>query len=249
MSELEVPRGPDTMSPELADAKNYYRWVFDRIAPYLGDRILDIGGGYGSHLDPIVRSGRRVLSVDHSPEATEWMESRFGDQSGFETLCADFDAEETRRELLARDFDTIVCLNVLEHIEDDLAALKGMGAILGKGGTLVLQIPAHPRLYGRLDSLAGHYRRYTASGMEKLLTAAGFDNLRIEYFNRFGVLPWLINGRLFKPKRMDTEGVGLQVRIFDHYLVPVARLVDAVLRLPFGQSLIAIARFPGGLAC
>ncbi len=238
------------MSPEMAHAARYYRWVFERIAPHLGDRILDIGGGYGSHLEPVLDSGRGVVSIDHSPEAARSMNERFASRPAFEALCADFSTREMRRELVARGFDTILCLNVLEHIEDDLAALRHMAEFLAPSeGTLVLQVPAHPWLYGRLDSLAGHHRRYTAPRLERQMRQAGFTDPRVFYFNRFGVLPWFVTGRILKPARLDSHGVGAQVKIFDRYLVPVARLLDTVLPLPLGQSLIAVARAPRGQTC
>ncbi len=235
------------MSPELALASNYYRWTLEKVLPHLGRSVLDIGGGFGSHLEALLLSGRRVTSIDRSAEAVEWMEQRFAGRPGFQALCADFDAEDTRRELRGRDFDTVLCLNVLEHIADDLRALRGMHAILARrGGALVLQVPAHAWLFGRLDSLAGHHRRYSAARLGQLLAEAGFREARVSHFNRFGVLPWFVTGRLLKPARIDSGTVGAQVRIFDRYLVPLARLLEVLLPLPIGQSLIAVARAEGG---
>ena len=243
----EAPAGPQTMSPELAAAANYYRWTNERILPHLGQRILDIGGGFGSHLEPILRSGRNVTSIDRSAEAVAWMEQRFAGLGGFSALCADFDAEDVRRELARGEFDTVLCLNVLEHIADDARALGGMRAVLGqRSGAVVLQVPAHPWLYGRLDELAGHHRRYTRASLARLLAEAGFEEPRVTHFNRFGVVPWFVNGRLMKPERIDSGTVGAQVRIFDRFLVPLARAVEVVLPLPFGQSLIAVARSGSG---
>ena len=245
-----APAGPQTMSPELAAAANYYLWTLARIQPHLGQRILDIGGGFGSHLEPILGTGRRVTSIDRSPEAVEWMRERFADRPGFRALCADFDSETTLRELRTQEFDTVLCLNVLEHIADDRRALRGMRAVLAsRGGTLILQVPAHAWLYGRLDSLAGHHRRYTASGLARLLVEAGFPEPRVSHFNRFGVVPWFINGRLLRPERIDSGTVGTQVKIFDQYLVPLARALEVLLPLPIGQSLIAIASSPGEDPC
>jgi SAM-dependent methyltransferase len=238
------------MSPELAGATNYYRWTLTRIEPHLGRRILDIGGGFGSHLEPILATGRQVTSIDRSTEAVEWMRTRFAGRPGFRALCADFDAEATLRELRTQEFDTVLCLNVLEHIADDRRALRGMRAILAsRGSNLVLQVPAHRWLYGRLDSLAGHHRRYVAADLARLLVEAGFPQPRVAHFNRFGVLPWFVNGRLLKPGRIDSEAVGAQVRVFDRYLVPLARAFELLFPIPIGQSLIAIAPSPGGDPC
>jgi SAM-dependent methyltransferase len=115
----EAPAGPLTMSPEMAGAARYYRWTYERIRPHLGEHVLDIGGGFGSHLEPVLASGRRVTSIDRSLEAVAWMERRFAGRPGFRALCADFDAADARRELGSEGFDTVLCLNVLEHIRDD----------------------------------------------------------------------------------------------------------------------------------
>lgn len=230
------------MAPELAGATRYYAWVFDAIAPALGRRVLDIGGGYGSHLEAVVASGRSVVSLDLSSEAAQGMRERYRGRPNFQALCGDFQSPETQRQLLDLDFDTILCLNVLEHMEDDQGALSQMRTLLARnGGNLVLQIPAHRWLYGRLDELAGHHRRYTAPEIAERLRGAGFQPSKIRYFNRFGVLPWLINGRVMKPRRIDAASVGAQVRIFDRYLVPLARFLEKVLVIPVGQSLLAVA--------
>jgi len=230
------------MAPELAGATRYYAWVFDAIAPALGQRVLDIGGGYGSHLEPVVASGRSVVSLDLSSEAAQGMRERYRAKPNFQALCGDFQSPETRRQLRDLDFDTILCLNVLEHIEDDQGALSQMRTLLARrGGKLVLQLPAHPWLYGKLDELAGHHRRYSSPEITQRLEEAGFRGVTVRYFNRFGVLPWLINGRLLKPRRIDAASVDAQVRIFDRYLVPLARVLEKLLVLPLGQSLLAVA--------
>src|SRR4030095_16649601 len=134
------------------------------------------------------------------------------------------------------------------HIDDDVGALRAMrGIVAARQGCVVLQLPAHPWLYGRLDALAGHRRRYTARSIRERLLEAGLDVSLVKYFNRFGVLPWWVNGRL-KP-RLDSALVGAQVRLFDRYLVPVSRALDAVVPLPFGQSLIAVGKTQAERPC
>jgi len=230
------------MSPDLAGATRYYAWIFDTIAPALGRSVLDIGGGYGSHLEPVIASGRSVISLELSSDAVQGMRERYRAHPNFQALCGDFQSPETRRQLDDLDFDTILCLNVLEHIQDDQGALKHMRSLLSRrGGKLILQLPAHAWLYGKLDALAGHHRRYTSTEIASHLEKAGFQGVEARYFNRFGVLPWFINGRILKPRRIDAASVGAQVRIFDRYLVPLARFLEKILVLPMGQSLFVVA--------
>jgi SAM-dependent methyltransferase len=227
------------MSPEMPGAENYYRWVVDAIQPHLGEQVLDVGGGYGTHLEPILQSGRSVVSLDISPESVALMRVRFEGRPRFEALCGDLGQEELIRTLEGRRFDTVIALNVLEHIDDDLATLRAMRRIVApERGRVVLQLPAHRWLYGHLDAMAGHRRRYTRRSIRDRLLEAGLEVVMVRHFNRFGVLPWWINGRL-RPK-LDSAVVGAQVRLFDRYFVPVSRLLDAVAPLPVGQSLIAV---------
>lgn len=244
------PEGDATMAPEMVDAVNYYAWILEQLRPHLGRQILDIGGGFGSHLEPLVKEGQNIFSIDLSEASVQVMQDRFKDYPNFEAHPLDFGSVDGQSQLVVHHFDTIMCLNVLEHIEDDLGALKHMYTILeAQQGTLLLQVPAHPWLYGSLDALAGHYRRYNRTTLRAVLTQAGFDVKRLYYFNSFGVLPWFINARILKPRALATRGVGTQIKIFDRYIVPVIRQVEDLIRLPFGQSLIAVAAATGVQTC
>ncbi|MCC7449901.1 MAG: class I SAM-dependent methyltransferase [Anaerolineae bacterium] len=238
----ERPAGAATMSPDMPNATNYYGWIVSEMMSHLGQCILDVGGGYGAHLEFILKLNRPVLSIDLSETSVQYMRDRFKDYPNFESMALDFGQHQAQDLLIARQFDTITCLNVLEHIEDDLLALKDMHAILrGQRGTLFLLVPAHEWLYGSMDLQAGHYRRYSVAHLRSVLTGAGFNILKLYHFNSFGVLPWFINGRILR-QALDTGSVGFQLRLFDRRIVPVLRHVEGRVRLPFGQSLMAVAR-------
>jgi 2-polyprenyl-3-methyl-5-hydroxy-6-metoxy-1,4-benzoquinol methylase len=235
------PEGSETMAAEMPNAKNYYQWTVSQLTPYLGSHILDIGGGYGAHLEHILRQDNIVLSLDLSIRSVRMMKERFKDYPGFDTMCADFGQEDIQERLSNYHFDTITCLNVLEHIEDDAAALKDMYRILEpQKGTLLLQVPALEWLYGSLDQQAGHFRRYSLRRLRRILVEANFKIIRLHYFNFFGVLPWFINARIFK-RSVASGTVDTQIRIFDRYLVPPLRLLETAVSPPLGQSLIAVA--------
>jgi SAM-dependent methyltransferase len=131
--------------------------------------------------------------------------------------------------------DTIVCLNVLEHIEDDLAVLRGLHDLLPEGGRLILQVPNHPWLFGSLDESYGHFRRYDYEGLHEVLRNAGFDDVSIRCFNPFSIPGWFVSGRLLRAKRLDVTSL----RAYDA-LVPLLRCVDVTSRLT-GLALIAVA--------
>jgi SAM-dependent methyltransferase len=240
-----APIGGETMSPSMRTARNYYAWIAAQFAPVLGQRVLDIGGGYGSHLEHVVDGNRFVMSLDLSAACVADMRERFRSRS-FDACVGDITDPGVVCELAARRFDTIVCVNVLEHIERDRDALGAMRAVLAPaGGRLFLLVPAHPFLYGTPDALAGHHRRYRRRELVGTLRATGFTVRRAYYFNAVGALPYLVNARLLRPKTLG-GAVDAQLVFFDRFLVPIARPLESVLRLPFGQSLIAIAEVAGG---
>lgn len=230
------------MSPDLPAAHHYYQWIVDTFNPYLRGRILDIGGGWGAHLAFILPQHGDLVSIDCDAASVEAMRARYGRYPQFQAWHLDFGEVRARTTLMAQRFETIMALNVLEHIEDDVGALKIMcGLLQAQRGVVLLQVPAHAWLYGTLDRQAGHYRRYSRATLRRALVAAGFECVRLRYFNAFGVLPWLINARLLKASLASKE-VAWQIRFFDRWLVPVLRAVETCVRVPFGQSLIAMAR-------
>jgi SAM-dependent methyltransferase len=239
-SPATAPMGGDTMSPALRDAHNYYAWIAEHFQPWLGKRVLDIGGGHGPHLDHVVAPGRFVMSVDRSPECVAEMRRRFDGQA-FEARVGDISDGSFAAELAAGDFDTVICVNVLEHVEDDRRALRGMASILrARAGRLFLLVPAHPALYGTPDRLAGHYRRYSRRRLVRAVSEAGFDVTRSSYFNGLGAIPYLLNARVLRPRTLSGS-VDAQIVVFDRYIVPVLRRLERLIPMPFGQSLIVCA--------
>ena len=184
--------------------------------------------------------GRFVLSVDLSAASVQDMAAHFAG-SAFEARTGDITDPTLVRELAALGFDTILCVNVLEHIERHDLALRNMASILAvTGGHLFLFVPAHPLLYGSPDALAGHFRRYTRASLSTLLHQAGFAVRRAYYFNGLGALPYLVNARVLRPRSLGGS-VDRQIRLFDRFAVPLLHRLERRLRPPFGQSLVALA--------
>ncbi len=237
----ERPEGSQTMADGMRDAHNYYRWTMAQFVPFLGQQVLDIGGGFGSHLTYLLPHQGRITSVELSADCVAYMRQKFAHYPDFTALQVDFGAEDVAM-LTARQFDTITCMNVLEHIEDDVAALRDMHGILAaQHGRLLLQVPAHAWLYGSLDAQAGHFRRYGRHEVMQKLMQTKFKIERVFYFNSFGVLPWFINARLLKVN-INAGSTNAQVRLFDRWIVPVMSRLEAVIQPPIGQSVMAIAQ-------
>jgi SAM-dependent methyltransferase len=146
------------------------------------------------------------------------------------------DAMDGRTFPEGQSFDTVVCLNVVEHVRDDLAALRNVWNTLNDGGRAIILVPCGPKLYGTLDEVLGHFRRYTREQLVGVAEQAGFRVEHVLNFNRPGVPAWWLNGRLLHRR---TFGLG-QIRILN-ILTPVFRMVDTWLPLP-PLSIIAILR-------
>ena len=143
----------------------------------------------------------------------------------------------TQYAALLDSFDTVIALNVVEHIEDDTTAIANCRKLLKPGGTLVILVPAYQSLYNQLDKELYHYRRYTKSSLEKLFIKNNFSITRSFYFNAGGIPAWFLSGKIQKNKTIP-DG---QMKIFNA-LVPFFRLLDKVLRKTIGLSVITIGR-------
>jgi len=227
------------MSSALPLAVEYHRWFYELSKPFLGERILDIGSGVGNHL-PLF-NGRNLICLDASPTSVRKLEAQFAGPDR-EFIAGDICDAGVVEELRAKAIDTATCFNVLEHIEAHEKALQNIRRILeSRKGNLILVVPAHEFLYGEMDHLAGHYRRFGKRQLSGQLRDAGFRVLRSRYVNALGAVGWFINGRVFKPKHLSTPLLNTQVVLFSRLLVPGIRLVESVLSPPFGQSILAVA--------
>jgi SAM-dependent methyltransferase len=144
----------------------------------------------------------------------------------------------SRAPIPRKKFDTVICLNVVEHLADDQAALRNIRAVLEAGGKAIILVPCGPGLFGTLDEVLGHQRRYTVDQLTSLVENAGFHLEHLLSFNRVGVVAWWLNGRILRRK---TFGLW-QIKMLN-LLTPLFRLVDKWLPLP-PLSLIAVIRKP-----
>jgi glycosyltransferase involved in cell wall biosynthesis len=218
----------------LSRAQRYNRWMFEQLAPWLGRRVLEIGSGIGSFTRYLV--GRDlVVATDLNPRYLQILANTFERHTRVEVTSLDL-MDFDPAPVAARGIDTILCLNVLEHVEDDLGALRRLHAALVPGGRLLLLVPAHEWLYGAIDRAIDHPRRYGRAGLAARLREAGFEVEHTAFFNRLGVVGWYLNSVVLRRTRVP----GLQVHL-QNALVPLLR-AESALRLPFGLSLIAVAR-------
>ena len=236
MSHTEVgdPVGAATLE-RLATAVRYNRWMFDRLRRWVGNRVLEIGAGIGN-LSAFLVDRERVVLTDTRPEYLSRLEARF---AGHPNVAVERLYLPTKAGALeGESFDTVICLNVLEHVADDLGSLGTIHRLLGAGGRLILLVPALPVLYGTLDEALGHHRRYTRAELGTKFDAARFRLRHIEYFNLGGVPGWWFTGRVLRRRVIPAASF----RLYDA-LVPLFRL-ERLLPWRVGQSLIAIGERP-----
>jgi SAM-dependent methyltransferase len=220
----------------MAAAPRYNRWQYDHIATYLGRRVLEIGAGIGNISAHIVGGSRDcVVLTDTDEYYRERLRRRFGERR--EVVVEDLrlptdDGVRFQKYAL----DTVVALNVVEHIRDDIGAVRSMASLLEPRGRVVILVPALPELYGSLDEELGHERRYTRASLSALIRQAGLALEKVSWFNPVGVLGWWVNARVRRASRIPVR----QLRVFDS-MVPIFRAGDRV-PLPFGQSLIVVGR-------
>jgi SAM-dependent methyltransferase len=220
---------------QFAGHDRYNGWIYEEIERVLGREVLEVGSGTGNITRFLAREARRVVATDGLPAYREHLRHLYRDNPNIE--IGEFDLNQPApTEFVTRQFDSVVCLNVLEHIEDDRGALREMRRVIRPGGYLALLVPAHPVLYGKFDEAVGHFRRYSKAPLLKLLGESDFDVTSIKFFNIAAVIPWLVNGRIFKRDYLPEE----QTSLVD-LLVPLLKL-ERLIGPPCGLSLIALAK-------
>jgi glycosyltransferase involved in cell wall biosynthesis len=214
----------------------YNAWLHERFDAVLGKRILEVGSGVGNQTRFFV-DRERVVASDVETHYVHELKAKFGNRSNVKIASYRFPLTAAdREELDAEKVDTIVCLNVLEHIEDDGGTLRDFASVLPKDGRLVLLVPSLKALYGTLDVHLHHFRRYERDELKRLVTEAGFEVERIRFLNRPGVLGWWLNSRILKRKVLPKG----QLAAF-RWLLPLLKLEEKT-DPSFGMSLLVLAR-------
>jgi SAM-dependent methyltransferase len=237
MSDRLVPgdsAGAETLAI-MSAAPNFNNWMYQVIAPYLGRRVLEVGSGIGNMSAQMLEAGAQHLVLT---DMDEWYRTRLRERfDGHASVRVDslMLPDPTAANRFAADrLDTIVALNVVEHIQDDIGALATMRSMLAPGGRIVILVPAIQAIYGEMDRELGHCRRYGKQSLGAAFHEAGLRVDRMFWWNRVGVAGWWLNGRVRKVSRIPIS----QLKRFDS-LVPLLKL-ERFLPLPFGQSLIAV---------
>jgi len=208
----------------------YNRWIIRMLKRYLGSDVLEVGSGIGN-LTMYLKAGRRLTCMDKSRFFLQHLKLDFDD---VELWHSDITSQQVAKD--SRRFDSIVCVNVLEHIEDDDAAVRNMATLLKPQGLLLIFVPALSCVYGEMDRQLGHVRRYDKIQLAQLLSRNGLIVKKIEYCNMIGSIGWWFNAVVLRKKGVSI----LQTILFDHF-VPLVAEIEARIRVPFGMDLFCVA--------
>lgn len=213
--------------------RNNNRWIFQKISPYLKGNIIEIGSGIGNISNFLVPLTKNIVLTDIENDYIECLQRKFAGNSSVRVISHDISSGG----IDGSPFDTIICVNVLEHIKNDDKALTSMHNMMDGESRLILLVPAFRVLYGTLDKRYGHHRRYNKSDLLKKLKHRNFIVEEIQYHNLIAVLGWFVNARVVKKRTMSRT----QIKIFDK-LVPLLKRLEERLRVPFGLSLMVICK-------
>jgi SAM-dependent methyltransferase len=217
---------------DLRTAVNYRRWLCSLGVPFFGDDVLEIGSGLGYYAADWADMGVRITASEADPARLAHLTETFAGDPRVRVRELAVPIEEEA------DYSTVVAYNVLEHIPDDVAALRAFRGLLRPDGAVVLIVPAFQGAMSRFDRAIGHQRRYTRAALSAALGQAGLHVERCHYVNAPGLLAWYVGMRLLggRPKE------GPLLTVWDRAVVPVERRIERYVRMPFGQSVFAVAR-------
>ena len=219
----------------IAEAKRFNRWMYSQYEPFIRwGSVLEIGSGIGNMSDFLLEADRLYLS-EYEDRYRQVLQDKYAGRSNVEIHGIDLDNVETERYRNHR-FDTIISTNVLEHIENDQGAVQAISDIMHADTHMITVVPAHPFLYGEIDRLAHHYRRYTRKSLLKLLENCGQEVIHFQYFNKLSAIPWYVKTCVFKNANISKRDIRLVER-----LVPIFHY-ERYLPLPFGQSIITVSK-------
>ena len=220
----------------LNRAPRFTKWMADVIRPYVGEKVLEIGAGTGNLTAQLVPRTLYYAS-DINPLYLTYLENLSLNRPYMRVGYTDGEKWDSYPQ--EERFDTVICLNVVEHLADDLGADSNIREVLEERGRGIILVPCGPRLFGTLDEVLGHHRRYTRKQLTELVEKAGLHLEALLEFNRTGVIAWWINGRVL---RRRTFGLW-QIKILN-LLTPLFRVLDRFLPWP-PLSLIAVVSKPG----
>jgi SAM-dependent methyltransferase len=220
----------------MKGAIHYRRWLFNQVEPWAGKRIFEIGAGIGNYTE-FITDREKVVCLELHPDAYASLKERFSGDPNVIVLHGDV-ADPSIRSLESHHFDSAICFNVLEHVDDDILALRNIWHTLEPGGRLLLIVPAVPEIMGSVDRSLGHHRRYSRTTLRNAVEASGYHLEKLHYMNSLGILGWLLNNRITKRR----EESPAQISFYSRFIVPWLSALESLMHPPIGLSLVCVAQ-------
>lgn len=236
MSKKVVYVGKDLEA--MSFAVNYHRWILDEFRPFLGKKLVEVGAGTGSFSEMLIEEKPEALALVEPSEMFEFLQKNISQLETSTNVNFYNSIFSETADKLSETPDTIIYVNVLEHIEDDAAELQKVYETLETGGHCLIFVPAFMSLYGAFDEKVGHFRRYTKKELEDKMTAAGFKITKSKYFDFAGIFPWYIKYKLFKSDSLNSGAV----TAYDKFAVPVTKQFERFLSFPVGKNILLIGK-------
>ncbi len=229
------PLGSKTLET-ISKASNFNRWMYSEIKPFLKGEILEIGSGIGNISQYAISDGFKITLSDFNAGYYQWLKESFSNFPSVQNIIQidllhpDF---QEKYSFLQEKFDSVFLLNVIEHIVDDITAVKNCKFLMKQNGHLIILAPAYKWLYCRFDRELGHHRRYTLRSMKQILKHNGLQIRSGNYFNAAGILGWLYFGKIMNKKMIGND----EMSAFNRF-VPLARIIDRLTLKKVGLSVI-----------
>lgn len=214
----------------MSQAVWYNRWTLNKFKKYLKGNILEVGCGIGNFTKSLKEYGD-VYAIDINENYIKEVRKQIGEQAGFG------DIEKDKYFFGDKLFDTIVCINVLEHIKKDGQALKNLYKLLKESGHLILLVPVHPFLFCEIDKSIGHFRRYVKDQLIEKLNDFGFKILSSRKLNFLGAIGWYVSGKIFRENKINEK----KIKIFN-LVAPLVLPFEDIIEPPSGTSILLIAK-------
>lgn len=225
-----VYEGKDLES--MSFAQNYHNWIYENIETELGNKIAEIGSGVGNFTEFLLRNGHARIDA-YEPCTKMHLKNKFSKNPRVKCINSNFESVSKGCD---DKYDSVIFINVLEHIKHDLDAIMNAHRIIRRGGKLIIFVPALQFLYSNFDRSIGHYKRYQKSELTKLAQNANFKIMSCRYFDSLGTIPWFIF--------MKVMGHGLSSRntyAYDTFVVPWLKSVEKIIPPPIGKNLLLTA--------
>ena len=210
------------------NATNWKKYYSKKLKPFIKGTVLEVGAGLGETTPFLLNENVK-----------EWT-SLEPDETLYETLKAKNSGTIIQGSIqnlaISQTFDTILYIDVLEHIENDIAEIEVATKHLNKGGCLIILSPSYNFLMSEFDREIGHFRRYSRKGLLKVVNNSSLKLLKIFHLETAGVLLLLINKYILR-KKYPTRG---NIKFWDKYFIPISKLTDKLLNYSTGKTIIGI---------